>query len=139
MEKTWKPTVAGILCIVAGALCVIPTIVVGWIYTPIRAALVIAPIVPIVGGIFALRRRIWGLALAGSIFTFINTLIIGMFFTIFLSVASLLNLFGSVDNPGVAPASLDPLSNALIVGLAICPIFGILAIVFIVKGRREFR
>ena len=80
MEKTWKPTTAGILTIVAGVLNVIVGIVIaavgtalqslffglGWLGA-IGAPLIIIGIVSIVGGIFALRRRIWGLALAGAI------------------------------------------------------------------------
>jgi hypothetical protein len=145
-KRTWKPTAAGILCIIAGVLCVIPSIIVGWIYTPIGAALVIVAIVPIVGGIFALRRRIWGLALAGSIFTLLNTVVLGMFGAIvFLAI-----LGAYVDNPSAIPFNAteaeanaiiwsDPLLNALIVGLAILPIFGILAIIFVIKGKREFK
>jgi len=138
-KRTWKPTAAGILCIIAGVLCVIPSIIVGWIYTPIGSALVIVAIVPIVGGIFALRRRIWGLALAGSIFTVINSVIIGIFSILLWAFGFLLILSGSVDNPGVTPISSNPLSNALIVGLAILPIFGILAIIFVIMGKNEFK
>jgi len=36
----------------------------------LAAVLIIAGIVSLLGGIYALKRRIWGLALAGSIFTF---------------------------------------------------------------------
>jgi len=93
MEKTWKPTTAGILTIVAGGLNLIAGIVVAnisgmidWIIkslpswypeaeaiycapnlVAIGAILIILGIVAIAGGIFALRRRIWGLALAGAI------------------------------------------------------------------------
>lgn len=79
MEKTWKPTVAGILAIIAGALEVIIGLLfaagvgilggifgMGWL-SVIFAPLIIFGIIAIVGGIYALRRRIWGLALAGSI------------------------------------------------------------------------
>jgi hypothetical protein len=79
MEKTWKPTTAGILAIVAGALQVIMGIAIaavggiggafigmGWL-SAIGAPLIILGIIAIVGGIYALKRRIWGLALAGSI------------------------------------------------------------------------
>ena len=76
---TWKPTTAGILTIVAGALNVIAGIVVValgetigmwagfWGLGAIGAPLIILGIVAIAGGVFALRRRIWGLALAGAI------------------------------------------------------------------------
>jgi hypothetical protein len=78
MEKTWKPTTAGVLAIIAGALQVIFGLVIaavgsiGWFvgilwFSAIGAPLIIFGIIAIVGGIYALRRRIWGLALAGSI------------------------------------------------------------------------
>jgi uncharacterized membrane protein len=80
MERTWKPTVAGILAIIAGAFQVIPGALcaagigflgglfgMGWL-SAICAPLIVFGIIAIVGGICALRRRIWGLALAGSIF-----------------------------------------------------------------------
>jgi uncharacterized membrane protein len=38
----------------------------GWL-SAIGAPLIVLGIVAIVGGIYALRRRLWGLALAGSI------------------------------------------------------------------------
>lgn len=79
MEKTWKPTVAGILSIIAGAIQLIWGIAVaavggiggalvgmGWL-SAIGAPLIILGIIAIVGGIYALKRRIWGLALAGAI------------------------------------------------------------------------
>lgn len=77
--RAWMPTVAGILSIIAGAIgffggIVMATIggIVGaaegifWFGT-IGAPLIAIGIVAIVGGIFALRKRIWGLALAGAI------------------------------------------------------------------------
>ncbi len=89
--KTWKPTAAGVLLLVAAALHIISgiaTIVVaGGIagglnlgdlprYTPyislpiiatIGIPLVLLGIVSLVGGISALQRKRWGLALAGGI------------------------------------------------------------------------
>jgi hypothetical protein len=95
MEKTWKPTTAGILSIVAGAFGVIGGLLVyltaGGIVAgpwgcpmyqmgphmpfmfPIPIILGVAipttvlGILSIVGGTFSLKRRIWGLALAGAI------------------------------------------------------------------------
>jgi len=135
-KRTWKPTAAGIICIIAGVLCVIPSIVVGIIFTPIGAALIIVGIIPIVGGIFALRRRIWGLALAGSIFTLLNSVVLGMFGAIvFIAI-----LGAYVDNPSVTtPISSDPLLNGLIVALTVFPIFGIAAIIFVIMGKGEFK
>jgi len=108
-EKTWKPTAAGILCIIGGAvgllLCLFWTLIALILMgdfpgaeLSIDAPIVrfwilggIAIIIAIVGGICALRRRIWGLALAGSI--------------------------------------------CALVGFGIA---GILAIIFVVRGKREF-
>jgi membrane protease YdiL (CAAX protease family) len=86
MERTWKTKTAGILAIIIGALCVIEWGVVavlgifewGWlaiggllgaggIIEAIAAIVIAIGIVAIVGGIFALRRKRWRLALAGSI------------------------------------------------------------------------
>ena len=92
MERTWKPTVAGILTIIAGFLGLLTGIglavglgVVGMMIGMIPGfpggllALIGVPgivlgIVAIVGGIYALRRRLWGLALAGAICALIFTL-----------------------------------------------------------------
>jgi len=97
MERTWKPTTAGILSIISGIIAVIVGIVVvtlgtitGGLLGPIGlpvlsgivAALVAIPIVlgivAIVGGFYALRRRIWGLALAGSICSLICVWFLGI-------------------------------------------------------------
>jgi hypothetical protein len=91
MEKTWKPTTAGVLSIVAGGLTLFALLALlaffpatavsshmhpympAW---PIGVAnmmilmafpLALCPTVAIAGGIFALKRRLWGLALAGAI------------------------------------------------------------------------
>lgn len=94
MERTWKPTTAAILSIIAGALQVIGGIVVGviggtiaglaeipmvtTIFAAIAIPLIIIGIVAIVGGIYALRRRIWGLALAGAICALIGPWFLGI-------------------------------------------------------------
>jgi len=78
MERTWKPTTAGILCIIAGAIATIAGIVIavvgsiGWFFgipwiSAIGAPSIILGIIAIVGGSYAIKRRLWGLALAGSI------------------------------------------------------------------------
>jgi len=67
--QTWKPTVAGTLTISAGAFGLIvgivligrsPLFIVGLVA-------IIISIVALAGGVCALKRRVWGLALAGSI------------------------------------------------------------------------
>ncbi|MFC1845831.1 hypothetical protein ACFLYM_00250 [Chloroflexota bacterium] len=89
MERTCKPMIAGICTIVAGALGVImaigiligsgiigslmigavadiPRILPG-ILIAIAIPVMIIAIIAIVGGVYALKRKIWGLALAGAI------------------------------------------------------------------------
>jgi hypothetical protein len=84
--KTWKPTAAGVLSIIAGAGGILLGIVfavlgdiigaiVGpifevwpWLGAYISVFFIVSGIIAIVGGIHALRRKIWGLALVGSIF-----------------------------------------------------------------------
>ena len=80
--KTWKPAVAGILCVVAGAPAIVIAIIASLLGRagilagmPLVSAIIgivvlpviILGIVAIIGGIYALRRERWGLALAGAI------------------------------------------------------------------------
>ena len=90
MEKTWKPTVAGILDIISGAVgliavfgIIIAIFITGGIanipgtedipnfvpslLTVIAVPIAILSIFSLVGGIYAVQRRKWGLALAGSV------------------------------------------------------------------------
>ena len=128
MEKTWKPTAAGMLCIIAGSLSLVCLILwtlylsvadlffimganpgeesgVGAFIGPAWILGIIAIIIAIPGGIYALRRRKWGLALAGSI------AVVG---------------FGGYGIP------LPVFPGELFVGL------GILAIIFVSLSKREF-
>ena len=106
-EKTWAPTVAGILNIIVGVLrllavfgIIIAIIVINaisyWsglieveiypltvgaligILIAVAVFLAIAGILSLLGGISALQRRRWGLALAGSIASIIGPIIIGI-------------------------------------------------------------
>ena len=74
--KTWKPTAAGILSIISGLLFL--SLGLGRIIHAELAAgtsfgwhlgtvSIVLGLIAIVGGIFALRRQVWGLALAGAI------------------------------------------------------------------------
>jgi len=77
--RAWMPTAAGILSIISGAIGFFAGIVMATIggivgavegifwFGTIGAPLIAIGIVAIIGGIFALRKRIWGLALAGAI------------------------------------------------------------------------
>lgn len=72
MEQTWKPTVAGIMNIVSAVFVISQSFgaALGWYLIEGRIlffVIIIVGIIALVGGIYALRRKIWGLALAGSI------------------------------------------------------------------------
>jgi hypothetical protein len=109
--RTWKPIAGGILSIVAGGIHFIGWLGVGlflssvyglsgdlglgvpnishaivWIIT---LPFVILAIVAIVGGVFALQRRIWGLALAGGICAILSplTFYLGIVATIFIALS----------------------------------------------------
>ena len=78
-SRPWMPTTAGILCLVAGAVDVMLGIVMAtlseiigtfagfWGLGVIGTPLIILGAAAIAGGVFALQRRIWGMALAGAI------------------------------------------------------------------------
>ncbi|MGA2671429.1 MAG: hypothetical protein ABSF21_08490 [Dehalococcoidia bacterium] len=99
MEKTWKPTTAGIFSIIAGVINMIWGILVatmvgfvtgffgmGWLST-IGAPAIVFGIIAIVGGIYALQRKIWGLALAGSICALVGPAgILGILAIIFVAL-----------------------------------------------------
>ena len=102
-NKTWKPTTAGILSIIAGVIQTISGIVVAvvggtiaglptvpimpQIFGIIAIPIIILGIVAIVGGVYALKRRIWGLTLAGSICAlFWPGFILGILAIIFVSM-----------------------------------------------------
>ncbi|MBE0431021.1 MAG: zinc ribbon domain-containing protein [Dehalococcoidia bacterium] len=78
-QETWQPTVGGILCIIAGVFQVLSGMAIalfsgiagamfmmGWV-AAIGAPLIILGIVAIIGGVYAMKRQAWGLALAGAI------------------------------------------------------------------------
>jgi hypothetical protein len=116
MAKTWKPTVAGILNIIGGTLSIfwligiiiaistlgnlpflesfVPPAEVPFIYSVLNTALILLAVLavfhvvfPIIGGIYALQRRKWGWALAGSIVNIVGTAILGILSTIFIALA----------------------------------------------------
>jgi hypothetical protein len=118
IPKTWKPTVAGILDIVGGALSILAAIALflgilffipisssggpgpvpemGWWMIPgiLEAILLIAAVysivvgvLPIIGGVYALRRKKWGLALAGSIAAIFGSSVMGILATIFIAMS----------------------------------------------------
>ena len=101
MQRTWMPTVAGILDIICGAcgliggfvLIVLGTVGSGVLrytgaeappflpvafFSAIAIPLLIIAILAIAGGIYALQRKRWGLALAGSIAAFFPSWLLGI-------------------------------------------------------------
>lgn len=99
MEATWKPIAAGILAIIVGAVQVVFGTLgaagvgfiggifgIGWL-SAIFAPLIVFGIVAMIGGICALMRRVWGLALTGSIFAVIGPwFVLGILAIIFVSL-----------------------------------------------------
>jgi len=115
--RTWKATTAGVLNIVAGGLnglgalgIIIAIFAVGSLSVmiedfllpeqassilPIIIPILVASLVlniagtvfPIIGGIYALQRRKWGWALAGSIIAIFRSSILGILATIFVAMA----------------------------------------------------
>ena len=86
MEKTWKPIAAGVICIIAGIIDVIMGVMAalwwsmatGMVGVPLGMGwmagfglpLIVLGAIAIIGGVFALKRRVWWLALVGSICAF---------------------------------------------------------------------
>lgn len=119
MERTWKPTTAGILNIISGVFFLIggitvlgllgqPIMVTSWasyaMYsmglsgTPsasfittfiviLATALIVPGVVSILGGIYSIKRSVWGLALAGSISTFLSSIFLGIPAVIFIALS----------------------------------------------------
>jgi len=115
MERTWKPTAAGILSITAGTIIAVGGLIVVslvWLggavlefFLKIASepnqdipavasfeggvliVILIIATLAIVGGVYALRRRMWGLALAGSICALVGFVIPGILAIIFVSLS----------------------------------------------------
>ena len=80
MERTWKPTTAGILTIISGCYGIGVGAIVATVGTAfmlgipglemiagIGGGIIAIGVIALIGGIFALRRKSWGFALAGAI------------------------------------------------------------------------
>ncbi|MFC1966563.1 hypothetical protein ACFLWI_06460 [Chloroflexota bacterium] len=87
MHKIKKPIVSGILSIVSGAIFTvagIPILRAEWGEIPLLGLAIALPflfiggIMPIVGGIFTLKRKQWKLALAGSIGSIVGFIFTGV-------------------------------------------------------------
>jgi hypothetical protein len=101
MYSTWKPTAAGTLSIIGGAWAIFTGLVAlrrgevvvrlmwHWRWEVVGVAGLVLGIVAVVGGIFALRRSSWGLALAGAICALYppHTAVLGILAIIFVSLS----------------------------------------------------
>jgi uncharacterized membrane protein YozB (DUF420 family) len=110
VQKTWKPTVAGILDIVVGSggIILVVLLIVGimitggafdipgieaipdfvpWLLTLIAVIAAAFNALILIGGIYAIQRKKWGLALASSIAAFIVSNVIGVCAIIFTALS----------------------------------------------------
>jgi hypothetical protein len=110
MQRTWKPTAAGILCIIAAIICialvVLSVLLIGvfqlfWIFgaSPgqeipggdvVNGILIgggIVSIAAIAGAVCCFKRRLWGLALAGAICALVGFGVLGMLAITFISLS----------------------------------------------------
>jgi hypothetical protein len=99
MERTWKPTTAGILTIiggifgiVAGAFATTISALIGTLAEmPGLGAMIGAPllgigIVALIGGIYTMKRKAWGFALTGAILALFPIIPLGVLAIIFVSM-----------------------------------------------------
>ena len=106
VKRTWMPTTAGILTIIAGALQIIgglaltlilPYFIVASGSDVFKSAIIgigalgipiiVLGIIAIVGGIYAIKRRLWGLALVGAIIALAPSSILGILAIIFVAIS----------------------------------------------------
>ncbi len=116
METTWKPIVAGILNIIAGvfnllgtffvlivlvaigsgilALSTVVNLMPMWLSGIAQGLLIIMAVLlaifsalPLIGGIYAVQRKNWGLALAGSIVAILSSTPLGIASTVLVALS----------------------------------------------------
>ena len=116
METTWKPVVAGILNIIAGvfnllgtffilivlvaigsgmlALSTVVNLMPMWLSGIAQGLLIIMAVLlavfsalPLIGGIYAVQRKNWGLALAGSIVAILSSTPLGIASTVLVALS----------------------------------------------------
>ncbi|MFC2024143.1 hypothetical protein ACFLTJ_00990 [Chloroflexota bacterium] len=99
MQRSWKPITAGVMSIISGLIGIGAGTIVSLMgefvrqsggifgFEPFGVPSIILGIVAVVGGIFALRRRVWWLAVAGAIFAIPCMPVLGTLAIVFLSLA----------------------------------------------------
>jgi hypothetical protein len=99
MERTWKGTTAGILTIIGGICGIAVGAVLATVGTAfllgipglelmagIGAGIIGIGVVALIAGIFTLRRKSWGFALAGAILALFPIIPLGVLAIIFVSM-----------------------------------------------------
>ena len=96
MFRVWKPVAAGILSIIAGIIGIGGGVIVSLMgefvsesggimgFEPYGVPTIILGVVAFVGGIFALRRRVWLMAVIGAIFAIPCMPVLGILAIIFI-------------------------------------------------------
>jgi hypothetical protein len=99
MERTWKGTTAGILTIIGGICGIAVGAILATVGTAfllgvpglelmagIGAGIIGIGVVALIAGIFTLRRKSWGFALAGAILALFPIIPLGVLAIIFVSM-----------------------------------------------------
>jgi hypothetical protein len=113
VDKTWKPQIGGILAIVGGVIGLFASmglfiaisalnftedwmgrwgmydipINITSILLAIAIPFCVCGIIAVIGGIFAVQRKCWGMALAGSIAAFFPAWILGLGAVVFIAIS----------------------------------------------------
>ncbi len=139
MKITWMPITAGILCIIAGGLTLLVSVLAGiglgvffssnyafgpdnqalpafGLWVVIFLPLFIISAVAIAGGYFALRREIWGFALAGAICSLLTIWLwpLGIAAIVLVSISKheFYHQFKSTPPPSQIPPPSSPPTNS---------------------------
>ena len=99
MERTWKPTTAGILTIIGGIVAiafgaVFSTVGTAFLYgipglelmAGVGGGIVAIGVISLIGGIMALKRKSWVFALIGAILAVFPVIPLGILAIIFVSM-----------------------------------------------------
>jgi len=98
--KSWKPIASGILSIIAGMIGIggggLVALMGDFVsdsggilgFEPLGVPTIILGVVALIGGIFALRRRVWVMAVIGAVFAIPCMPVLGTLAIIFIALAN---------------------------------------------------